>query len=195
MSQAGILNVAGGGGGGTPVQTITTPDGTATPIANDILIDAFDLDDNFDNGITVKGGLNAGDIDGNPPVAGTAKEVSIYLTNRKTYLVTTTDATVDSTQIFPLGIIAGTYNFFGKMTVFNATDSLGATYDLEAAVRTTGAAGVEISVEVKNAKVEGAMAGCVVTASVAANNFIFNVQGLALKTIRWNTLLEYRFVS
>lgn len=81
------------------------------------------------------------------------------------------------------------------MTVFNTTDSLGATYDLEAAVRTTGAAGVEISVEVKNAKTESTMSNCVVTASVAANNFIFNVQGLAGKTIHWDTLLEYRFVS
>ena len=37
MSQAGIINVSGGGGGGSPIETITGDDGVATtPVANNI---------------------------------------------------------------------------------------------------------------------------------------------------------------
>jgi hypothetical protein len=50
MSQAGIINVAGGGGGGTPIQTITGNDGVATPpTANNVNI----------IGATVANGTNA----------------------------------------------------------------------------------------------------------------------------------------
>lgn len=98
MSQAGIISVSGNGGSGSPVLSVTTQSGTATPITNQILIDAFDSTENNDNGVITRGGVNAGD----PPGSGAANEVTVYLTNRIQGQVTSEDDSGDVLISFPL---------------------------------------------------------------------------------------------
>ena len=89
MSQAGIINVAGGGGGGAPIETLTGDSGgPVPPTANNIFTLGGTSTVNNANGITVIG---------NP---GGSTE-TFTLTNRIQAGVTTVDATPTSLFSFP----------------------------------------------------------------------------------------------
>jgi len=92
LSQAGIVNIAGGGGGGSPVQTLTGDTGGAVPpTANNIFVIGGSSVANNTNGITVAGN------------AGTSTEV-FTLTNRISVSSTTSDGlgqTQDVTLMTP----------------------------------------------------------------------------------------------
>jgi hypothetical protein len=64
-----------------------TQDGTAIPLANVLIVNAYDTTQNNDNGIETKGNTNGGD----PPGTGAANEVDVYLTNRISVTATTSD--------------------------------------------------------------------------------------------------------
>lgn len=166
--------------------SFTTDNGTAIPAANILDVRGIDTSDNNDNGIQTTGGLVQ---------AGAGNRVQVQLTNRITGSLTTTTAVANNQQIFNMGATPAVFTFWGKIIAFNSTSSLGASWDLEATARTDGATGTEIAVEVKNARLEGAMSGCSVTASVLGNSLFITVQGYNTDTLKWNLLVEYRMSS
>ena len=174
--------------------TFETQDGEAVPLANTLIIDAFDSSENDVDGITTKGGTDAGD----PPGAGAANEVSIYLTNRITGTATTNDdVTPQTLSSFSLGGTAGTYLFNTKVVVYNLTDGLSATYSSSAGVTASGGAGTLTTVGNFFTDEIAPMDGIDVAISVTdvVNTFTIEVMGLAGKEIHYLALTDYLFVS
>lgn len=183
MSQAGILNVAGGGGGGTPIQTLTGDIGGAVPpTANNIFIVGGTSTANNSNGITFSGNI------GTSTLTGT-------LTNRISGQVTTVDATPTTIITFALGAVPGVYTFSGDITAYDLTDIAGASYGVISGIRTSGAAAIEIGTQFNTNFEEASMVTASIDVTTSGNNVIFQVTGIAGKTIDWDALFNYRFVS
>ena len=186
MSQIYKPFTAGGPIPPTIPTSFVTQDGTAVPAANILIVHAIDSVENNDNGIIAKGGVVG---------TGTSNEVDIVLTNRQTGSVSTADATPTTIITFALGATPGVYYIQGDLVAFNTTDIAGGAYNFTSGIRTTGAAGVEISTEYKDSFEEAAMATADFNVAVVGNNVIISVIGIAGKTIDWNCYLTYRFVS
>lgn len=126
MSQAGILNIAGGGGGGTPIQTLTGDSGGAVPpTANNIFVVGGTSTSNNINGITVVG---------NP---GTSTE-TFTLTNRYTQTATTVGATTATVTILS-ALVAGTYTLDMNIAAYaTAGGPAGNGYTIVGAVKSDG---------------------------------------------------------
>ncbi len=183
MSQAGIINVSGGGGGGAPIQTITGNDGVAVPpTANNIFLVGGTLSSNNTNGITTTGD------------AGTSTE-TVNLTNRVQGIVTTANATPTTLTTFALGATPGVYNFDIQISGFDVTDTAGCGYFISGSVRTTGAAAVLIGTPDKITNEEAATTACDANLIVSGNNAIVQVTGIAATSINWRSLSQYIFVS
>lgn len=183
MSQAGIISTAGGGGGGTPIQTITGNDAIAVPpTANNIFLVGGTLSTNNTNGITTTGN------------AGTSTE-TVNLTNRVQGIVTTADATPTTLTTFALGATPGVYNFDIQVAGFDITDTAGVGYFISGSIRTTGAAAVLVGTPDKIVNEEAATVACDANLIVSGNNAVVQVTGIAAKTIDWRALSQYIFVS
>lgn len=183
MSQAGIINVAGGGGGGAPVETITGNDSIAVPpTANNIFLVGGSLSTNNTNGITTTG--NAG-----------ASTETVNLTNRVQGTVTTADATPTTLTSFDLGATPGVYNFDIQIGGFDTTDIAGVGYFISGSVRTTGAVAVLVGTPDKIVNEEAATIACDANLIVSGNNAIVQVTGIAATSINWRALSQYIFVS
>jgi hypothetical protein len=183
VSQAGIINVAGGGGGGAPIQTLTgNSGGPVAPTANNINVVGGSSIVNDANGITVIG---------NP---GTSTE-TFTLTNRPQGQVTTSDATPTNIITFAAGAVAGTYAITGQVDAYDLTDVAGAAYFFTAGIRTTGAATVLIGAQFSTEFEEAAMVPSDIDILVSGNNILVQVVGIAGKTIHWDAIFTYRFVS
>ena len=185
MSQAGVISISGGGGGGSPIETLTgNSGGPVPPTANNIFVLGGESSVNNTNGITVIG---------NP---GTSTE-TVTLTNRITGSTTTSDG-AGQTQVFStfaLGATPGTYLFDTNIAAFNKTASLGASYKVSVTRRTTGAADFGIEPDTFIQKEEGAMIGVSVTVLTSGNNFSISVTGLSGNVIDWVALTTYVFAS
>lgn len=163
--------------------------GKAVPSSNNLNLLARDTNSNNDNGIRTN------------TEEDESSNLYVELTNRQTSSIQTTDASETNISVFALGATPGVYRFWGTVEAFNSTDTLGAGYKFEAAIRTTGAAAVEITIEVtdnfleKNDGAGTSMETATIEVTTAANNFVLNVFGIAGKTIDWNSLFEYRFIG
>lgn len=183
MSQAGILNTAGGGGGGSPILSVTgNSGGPVFPTANNINLVGGSSNINDNNGITVIG------------TPGTSTE-TFTLTNRVQGTVTTTDATPTSASTFALGATPGVYNFDIQIVAYDITDTAGAGYFISGSIRTTGAAAVVVGTPDKINNEEAATVACDANLTGSGNNAVINVTGIAGKTINWKVLSQYIFVS
>jgi len=122
--------------------------------------------------------------------------LTVQLTNRITASATTTDG-VTPVQLysFPLGAIPGTYLFTQKIVGYNVTLSEGAVYSGFRGVRTTGAAAILINANQVIVGEEGSFTVAEVVNSVATNNAILTVTGLAGSTIHWYVLTDYIFIA
>jgi hypothetical protein len=183
MSQAGIISVAGGGGGGAPVQTLTgNSGGVVSPTANNIFILGGTSTVNNSNGITV--------ID----TPGTST-LTVTLTNQISGDTSTSTAVPKTLITFPLGAVPGVYTFSGDITAFDVTDTAGASYGVISGIRTTGASAIELGTQFNTNFEEAAMITADIDVTVSGNNVIFQVTGVALKTIDWDGFFTYRFVG
>ncbi len=178
--------MSGGGGGGSPIQTITgDTGGPVPPTANNINIVGGSSSSDNDLGITVEGN------------AGTSTE-TVTLTNRISGSATTTDAATTITLVsFPLGATPGTYNWNFKVSAYNLDDSLSAVYNVDLGARTTGAVASFSGIADSFVDEEGSMSGVIVDFSViiVANTLTIRLNGLLGKTINWKALGDYIFVS
>lgn len=160
--------------------SFVTDSGTAIPQTNILNILSTDSIANNDNGTSTIGSGNT---------------VTILLTNRQTGTTNTGNANPATILTFALGATPGVYYVEGDVIAFNTTDTAGAGYAFSSAVRTTGAAGTEIGTEFKDLFEEAAMATADIDISVSANDLLVTVTGIVGKSIDWNCLLTYRFVS
>lgn len=191
MSQAGIINVAGGGGGGTPVQTLKGDTGAAAvPVANNINILATDESANNTNGIRSESATPTGD------------DVTIFLTNRIFGTAQTTDAVTQTDIIsFDMGLTPGTYLFNQHILAYNVTSELSASYATFRTVRTDGATAVAVSANpgTVTEETDGLinMEDTSVTSDVTTtpNTYRIYVTGIAGQTINWLVLTTYEFIG
>lgn len=192
MSQFFVKTDTGSGPVPPDVPTsFVTQSGTAIPAGNILIVNAYDTSENNDNGIETKGGVAGGD----PPGTGVSNEVDIYLTNRVTGTVTTTDATLTTIITLPLGAIPGTVYVYGNVQAFEASTPSSGAYSYTGGYRTSGAAATELGVELHDEFEDAALVTADIFISASANNVIVQVQGVVGLTINWRALLEYRVVS
>lgn len=182
MSQAGIINIAGGGGGGSPVQTLTGDSGGAvSPTANNIFILADDSSINNDNGATVIG------------TPGTST-LTVTTTNRTTGTVTTADATLTTIITFSLGATPGAFYVYGNVQAFDSATSAAGTYSFSGGFRTDGATATELGTELHDEFEDPSLVTSDIFITASGNNVLLQVQGVAATSINWNGLMEYRRV-
>lgn len=96
---------------------------------------------------------------------------------------------------FALGATPGVYLIDGTVQAYDLTDVAGGAYTFAIGVRTTGATAVELGTEFKDIFEDSAMATADFNTTISGNNLIVTVIGIAAKTINWNAVLTYRFVS
>lgn len=182
MSQAGILNVAGGGGGGAPIQTLTGDSGgPVPPTANNINILADDSTINNANGITVIGS------------PGTST-LTVTTTNRLQGTVTTVGLQTLPMITFTPTVI-GTYAIECRVAAYNTTSSLGAGYSIFGTARFDGANSNLCGTADKIVNEEGTMSDANVTFTVSGANILINAVGYAAQTINWSAVGLYTFVG
>lgn len=167
--------------------TFTTHDGAATPAANNL------------NVFTSQTGVTTAGTDNNikgVTTSATGSTVNVILTNRITGTATTTDGVTPANVFtFNLGAIPGTYLFRSYLVVYDLTGSLGGGYSSFATVRTTGAVGTLLNTGNFFISEEGALSALDLANEVTANTLQLNVTGIAGKTIHYNALTEFIFVS
>lgn len=161
-----------------------TDSGTVVPAANIVNINGSSSSTNNNTGIQVIA---------NP--TGSNNEL-VQLTNRFQNTVTTTDSTPTTLSSFALGATPGVYTFDTNIAAFDLTDTLGTGFSIFTSIRTTGAAGTvcgtpDLIENAENATILPATS----TLTVSGNNAIVQVTGIAGKTIHWNSITTYVFVS
>lgn len=173
---------------GAIASSYVTDNGTAVPVAGVLNILGIDVTTNNLNGIETAGGIVG---------TGSSDTVEVQLTNRITGTATTTDGTTPvNVFTFPMGSTPGTYLFRNYISVYNLTDSLSASYSSFASVRTTGAAGVQLTAGNFFIDEEGAMSALDISHSVTGNSFTLDVIGLPpSKVIHYVALTDYTFAS
>jgi len=169
MSQSGSF------GGGSSVQTLTGDTGGAVPV---------DAAQNID----IIGGANVS-------IVGDAGNHNLTISVTGGYEGTgqTVGAVTDDIITFPLGATPGVYEITVRMSGFESTTPAGAGYRINAAVRTTGAAGTLIGVNAVDTFEEAALAGCVAAIVVVGNDAIVRATGVAALTIDWSAELDSKF--
>ena len=179
MSQAGIINIAGGGGGGAPIQTVTgNSGGPVAPIANNINLVGGTSTVDDPNGVTVIG------------TPGTATE-TFTLTNRFQGLATTVGGTTADIITFSLGATPATFFFTFQLAAFNPSTPSGAGYASFGTARTTGAAATVIGDTDSVVHEEAALIATDFNLIPSGNNVILRVTGVAGLTIDWSLVGYY----
>jgi hypothetical protein len=184
MSQAGVINIAGGGGGNIPTSFITDS-GTVIPAGNIV---------NVNGGLTTSTQNNVNGISAiaNP---NNSNNMVVELTNRITGSVQTVGAATQILWTFPLGVTPGTYLFTNNTVGFNITDSTGAGYSDLGVFRTTGAAAILLGTSPAFVVEEGVQTVAEVFFTNTGNAVTLNVTGIAGKTIDWLSITTYIFRS
>lgn len=195
---ASIMGI--GGSGPIPptiATTYTTQDGNAVPSSNVLLVKAFDSTENNDNGIATKGGVAAGD----PPGTGATNELDIYLTNRYSGSVTTTDDTPTQVLILSIPLYPAVYNFVGTMNLFDVTNVLGSVINYSYSFRTTdvlGLPGVPVQLNPFDQNIQedpGTGGTFVFNINGAGQTFAISVTGVAATTMKWKFTGTFTVVS
>lgn len=118
---------------------------------------------------------------------------TIYLSNRATGQLSTTDATPTNIITFSLDLTPAAYSIEGIVTALTDTGDA-ASYDFQAAFKTDGASATEIGTEYPNTFEDSSLASADITISASGNDVIVTVIGVAATNINWDCLLTYRKV-
>ena len=170
--------------------TFQTQDGNAVPLANILIVNAFDSVENNVNGIVTKGGVAGG----NPPGTGATNETDVYLTNRLQGTASTVGAVTTTIITFSPTVI-GTYSIEARVASYNTTSSLGAGYSMFSAIRFDGANCVLCGTPDRIVNEEGAMSAANCTVTVSGGNILISGVGYAAQTINWSAVGLYTFVG
>lgn len=162
-----------------PTQFTTDVNGPAVPIANNLNVFGFTLQDNNDNGILTN---------------GLTDNLYIALTNRVQGTVTTVGAITSPIITFTPTVI-GTYSFEVRIAAYNTTASLGAAYSLFGSARFDGVNSNLIDIVDKIINEEGAMSSANSSFTVSGANILVNGIGYAAQTINWAVVGLYTFVG
>lgn len=201
MSQAGIINTAGGPSPPSVATSYTTNNGTAVPALNVLDIRGIDNTTAFINPNTNIGNNNNPSgiiVIGGAAQTGASNRVDVQLSNRIHGSGTTTDGTNPVIlYTFSLGSVPGTYLFESYITAYDQTDALGAAFVTFAAVRTNGVGAVLIGSNSPLISEEGALSGIAIGTVVGAisNTFFIRAQGIVNATIDYSIVTNYQFVS
>jgi hypothetical protein len=181
MSQAGILNISGGGGGGSPIESLTGDSGGPVfPTANNINILGDDSTVNNNNGITVVG------------TPGTSTQ-TVTLTNRYSQTANTVGA-VTATVTILSGLADGTYTLDMSVAAYaTAGGPAGNGYTIVGAVRSTSGVATLITNQQKDSFEETIGANAVM--GVSGNTITVTFTGVALFTFDWIVTGTYTFIA
>lgn len=135
--------------------------------------------------INVVGGANIL-VTGNPAT----NTLTVDLEGGATGTGQTIGAVTDDVITFALGAAAGVYEISVRIAGFDAVTPAGAGYRINAAVRTTGAAGILIGVNAVDTFEEAALVAGSVAIVVIGNDAIVRVTGVAGLTIDWSAELD-----
>jgi len=183
LSQAGIINVSGGGGGGAPIETITGDTGGAVPpTANNINLLGGNSSANNTLGITFAGNP------GTSTITGT-------LTNRATGTASTVSAPdVETLITFPLAdntVYQITVDIVGR-----ATNKLGNVSAHETGLfYREGGGGATITGTVDSSQELKNLAPFLAYTSVSGNNVVVQAFGTATYNVNWYAVLTFIQVS
>ena len=180
MSQAGSIDT--GSSPSVPTSFVTDVNSPAVPAANVLNVLGGTTFINDDDGILTDGSSGSNTL-------------TVFLTNRISNTVTTTDATPTNLSVNGLGASANVYNFEVNVAAYNTTDATGAGFSVFGTIRTDGAAATLINTSDVIKNTEGTMSGTDVSLSVSGNNVLIIVTGLAAKTINWKGITTYTVVG
>jgi len=178
MSQAGIINTATGPvPPAVPTSFVTDVNSPSVPIANIENILGNDTSANNNNGIFTDGSSGSNTI-------------TVFISNRITGSVTTTDATPTTIASFSLGATPAVFVFDIQISSFNLTDVNGDGYFISGSARTDGATATLCGTPDKiiNEEVADAADANMI---VSGNNVIIQATGIVGKTHHWRTVATY----
>jgi len=159
-----------------------TQNGNAVPLANILIVNAFDSTEDNANGLITKGGVVG---------TGTSNEVDVVITNRLQGTGSTSGAVTADLVTFSLGATPATYVVEANFSAFESVTPSGAGYSLFGTIRTTGAAaslvGTPDKINNENASLLAANADII----ASGNNLILRVTGVAGLNINWATVGYY----
>jgi len=170
MSQAGEF-----GGGGTPLPSLETLTGDAGG--------AVSSDAAFN--INVVGGSDVTTV--GDPLTNT---ITINVSGGYTGTGQTIGAVDADLITVPLGAVPAVYELSVRIAGLEGTTPAGAGYRVNAAARTTGAAGTLIGLNATDSFEEVALNGCLATVVVVGNDAIVRVTGVAGLTVDWSAELN-----
>jgi len=183
MSQAGIINTQSGPPPPpVPTSFVTDVNSPSIPIANVENVFGGTSTINNNKGIQTDGSSGSNTL-------------TVQLTNRVQGQTTTANAAPTNIISFGAGATPGTYVIDGTIGAFDTTDIASAAYFFTAGIRTTGAATVLIGLQFSTEFEEAALAASDIDISVSGNNILVVVTGIAAKSIDWDAIFTYRFVS
>ena len=178
MSQAGANSASNSPSG--DINQITPDVGTVIiPVAGNINLIGGQTSANTDFGIRTSGAADTG---------------TIQLTNRLTGTVTTSNATPTTIITVTLAASQTSYSMSGVVTVIVPATGDSASYDFQAAFKTSGVVAAEIGTEYPTTFEDTSLAPADITISASGNTVILQVIGVAATTIHWDAILNYRQV-
>lgn len=183
MSQAGSNSSSSGPPPPqVPIEFDTQVNSPAIPALNILVVNGGQTSVNNSNGIQTDGS-SGGNI------------LTVQLTNRVSGTVNTSDATPTPIITFALLATPGVYEIGGSVAAFDLTDNAGASYSFTSGIRSTGGAAIEIGTQFTTNFEEVAMTDADIDVTVTGNSIVIDVTGIAGKSIHWDALFTYRFIS
>ena len=145
-------------------------------------VSATDIITNNDNGLYAT------------TIAGAA---TVYLSNRGTNGISTTDDTPTTAFTFTPADGTGTYYVWGDVVAFNVDDTTGAAFSFSGAYlyETGGPTLTEIGVEIGDTFKQASMAAVDFAVNASGTDVVVTVTGLAGKDINWSVFFNFRFVG